>query len=125
MKEVTKEVPTTVEYLEMFLSELPEIQKIQLWNNYVEEFGEEHRHIYVNDAETQDKVFETPSIALHMTQYTKYDINAMYFSYSVAFGAESFDFLTDENCPLDMDELIGWLLGNTALCLLINQLLNK
>lgn len=123
MTEVTKEMVT--DYLAQFISELSEEKTVELWNDYVEENEEMHKYIFFNKSEVHDKLFKTPSEALYMTNNSDYYLQDRYLTYSPAFGAASFNFLTDKNCPIDVDELISYLMSQRSVYLLVKSQLEK
>lgn len=123
MTEVTKEMVT--DYLEQFISELSEEKTVELWNDYVEENEEMHKYIFFNNSEVHDKLFKTPSEALYMTNNSDYYLQDRYLTYSPAFGASSFNFLTDKNCPIDVGELVGYLMSQRAVYILVKSQLEK
>lgn len=123
MTEVTKEM--IMDALYDYISELSEENTLELWNAYCKDNEQMHRFIYLNDFDELDSVFKSPSEALYMAQYSPYHINDRYFTYSPFWGLMSFDFLTDENSPVVVDELVSYLMSQRAVYILVKSQLER
>lgn len=123
MEEVTNEM--IMDALTDYVSELSEEDTITLWNAYCEDCNQMHRFIYLNDSDELDSIFKSPSEALYMAQYSPYHINDRYFTYSSFCGLMSFSFLTDENSPVVVDDLVSYLMSQRAVYILVKSQLER
>lgn len=83
---------------------------INIYNQYADAMS--YERIYDNDETTLNEVFSTPYDAIKQTNNFLYKDHENYFTFNGYGHAISFDYSTDDNCPIDIEELAQWISNN-------------
>lgn len=85
---------------------------VNVWNVYcygVDNYDEE---IYPNDDATLDEMFPSAYEFARSAKYGDYDFRHEYFTFNGYGNIVSFNYLDDDNCPIDLDVLAEWFIEN-------------
>lgn len=83
---------------------------VNIYNQYAD--ANSYEHIYDNDEITINSMYDSPWTAVSLTNHDGYKDHQDYFTYNGYGHMISFDYLTDDNCPIDIDELAQWIVNN-------------
>lgn len=83
---------------------------IDIYNSYADENS--YERVYDNDEDTINDLYDSAWTAVSLTNHDGYKDNHDYFSYNGYGLMSSFDYVTDENCPIDIEELAQWIVDN-------------
>lgn len=86
---------------------------ISLYNEYADSNG--YELIFNNDEQTINDLFSSPYDAIRQTNNKDYNDNDEYFTFNGYGHAVSFDYVSDDNCPIDIEELAQWLINEDKL----------
>lgn len=123
MKKVTCEMIEN--YLYNHVCNLTEENKVEYWNRYCESKDKYENIIHCNFIDEINGFFKTPAQALESIQDNDYCFDDYYFTFDFIHGLSSFNFLTDDKCPFDIDELVVWLASSKPIYHLIESALEK
>ena len=82
---------------------------VQIWNDYCEDCNYMDDYVNYNDAD-ELMCGETPSDIINGLG-SHYSLNDRFAVYTI-YGWESFNYETDEHCPIDIDTLADWIVDD-------------
>lgn len=98
------------------LNNLEDYELIAIHNDYCEVNNDSYNHIIDNDDdEAIDNMFNTPSEAIIAASFGDYNHSHYYFILNGYGNLVSFNYITDDNCPIDTSELAQWLIDEDKL----------
>ena len=97
------------------LNNLADYDIIAIHNEYCEANNDSYSHITDNDDEAIDSMFNTPSEAIRAASFGDYNHSHDYFILNGYGNLVSFNYVSDDNCPIDISELAEWLISEDKL----------
>ena len=85
---------------------------VDVWNVYCSEVDNFDEEIYPNDDATLDEMFPSAYKFARSAKYGDYDFRHDYFTFNGYGNIVSFNYLDDDNCPIDLDGLADWFIEN-------------
>lgn len=86
---------------------------IETYNDYADKNS--YESIYHNNEDTINCLFYNAWTAISLSNHDGYKDNDDYFSYNGYGLMSSFNYITDDNCPIDISELAQWLIDEDKL----------
>lgn len=83
---------------------------VATYNDYACNNG--YEHIMTNDEYNIDTCFNSPYDAIQAAQYGDYNANHEYYILNGSANLVSFNYPTDDNSPIDIEELAQWIVDN-------------
>lgn len=83
---------------------------VTIYNDYACNNG--YEHIMTNDEYNIDTCFSSPYDAIQAAQYGDYNANHEYYILNGSANLVSFNYPTDDNSPIDIEELAQWIVDN-------------
>lgn len=83
---------------------------IEVYNEYASNNG--YERVYDNDALILDDMFTSHYDALRAAFYGDYSLSHAYFTFDGYGNLQSFEYLDDDNSPIDIEELAQWIVDN-------------
>lgn len=83
---------------------------IDIYNTYADENS--YERIYDNDEFAINVCFETIHEGIKAAIYGDYTVQDSYFTFNGCANLITFNNVTDENCPIDYNELAQWIVDN-------------
>ena len=99
--------------LNQVISELKQTdtnQVVTIYNDYADQNS--YEHIYDNDELTLDDIFTSHFDAIRSAFYGDYNPSHAYFTFNGYGNLQSFEYLDDDNSPIDIEELAQWIVDN-------------
>ena len=97
------------------LNSLADYEIIAIHNDYCEANNDSYSHIIDNDNEAIDSMFNSPSEAIRAATFGDYHSSHNYFVLDGYANLVSFNYASDDNCPIDASELAQWLINEDKL----------
>lgn len=97
------------------LNSLADYEIIAIHNDYSEANNDSYNHIIDNDNEAIDSMFDSPSEAIRASSFGDYNHSHNYFILDGYANLASFNYVADDNCPIDISELAQWLISEDKL----------
>lgn len=97
------------------LTDLADYEIIAIHNDYCEANNDDHNHIIDNDNAAIDSMFDSPSEAIRAAIFGDYNSSHNYFILDSYANLVSFNYPTDDNSPIDIEELAQWLINEDKL----------
>lgn len=97
------------------LTDLAEYELIAIHNVYCEVNNDSYSHIIDNDDEAIDSMFDSPSEAMRAASFGDYNHSHNYFILDGYGNLVSFNYVSDDNSPIDIEELAQWLISEDKL----------
>ena len=97
------------------LTDLAEYELIAIHNDYCESNNDSYNHIIDNDDEAIDRMFISPSEAMRAASFGDYNHSHNYFILDGYGNLVSFNYVSDDNSPIDIEELAQWLISEDKL----------
>lgn len=97
------------------LTDLADYELIAIHNDYCEVNNDSYNHIIDNDNEAIDSMFDSPSEAIRAAIFGDYHSSHNYFILDGYANLVSFNYASDDNCPIDISELAQWLIDEDKL----------
>lgn len=82
---------------------------------YIHNYDNIDTRIYDLDEESINNVLDTPWEAIQAAEYGEFNISDDYFFLNGSANIETFDYIDDPKCPIDIDYLADWLADNEQL----------
>lgn len=92
------------------LSQFATSDLIEIYNEYADQNS--YERIWDNDELTINDLYSSPYDAVRATNNFLYKDSQNYFTYNGYAHMISFDYLQDDNCPIDIEELAQWIVDN-------------
>ena len=86
---------------------------IEIYNDYAD--MNRYERIYDNDEDTINTLFDRAWTAISLSNHDGYRDNDDYFTYNGYGLMSSFNYLSDDNNPIDISELAQWLINEDKL----------
>lgn len=83
---------------------------LQVYSEYASNNG--YDSVYDNDDDSINMVFADSHDALRAAFYGDYNPSHAYFTFNGYGNLQSFEYLDSDNCPIDIEELAQWIVGN-------------
>lgn len=97
------------------LADLADYELIAIHNDYCEVNNDSYSHIIDNDDEAIDSMFDSPSEAMRAASFGDYNHSHNYFILNGYANLVSFNYTSDDNCPVDISKLAQWLINEDKL----------
>ena len=97
------------------LNSLADYEIIAIHNDYCEANNDSYSHIIDNDNEAIDSMFDSPSEGIRAATFGDYHSSHNYFVLDGYANLVSFNYASDDNCPIDASELAQWLINEDKL----------
>lgn len=103
---------TSLERITEVLNDLSDYELIEAHNRYCE--NNNYMDDYIDYMSEIDCMFSGMSATefLSKIDFNNFDVNHNYFVYTI-YGLVSFDYVADDNCPIDIDEIASYILNNS------------
>lgn len=85
---------------------------LQAYSEYASNNG--YDRVYDNDDESINMMFNDPHDAIRSAFYGDYNPSHAYFTFNGYGNLQSFEYLDEDNSPIDIEELAQWLIDNDS-----------
>lgn len=83
---------------------------INIYNQYADAMS--YERVYDNDEDTINDLYDSAWTAISMTNHDGYRDSHDYFTYNGYGLMSSFEYISDDNSPIDIEELSQWIVDN-------------
>lgn len=103
---------TREKIMEFINRSMVDMEVITLWNECAESKGYYDDRVYDNDETFFNEMFRTTYDAVRAATNGDYNVHDDYVVFDGYANLQSFDWLDDNNSPVDEDILVDWLMEN-------------
>lgn len=92
------------------LNNLQDYELLDLYSEYADQNS--YERVYNLDEDTINDVYDSPWSALNDSNHDKFNENDSYFTYNGYGHMVTFNYPSDDNSPIDIEDIAEWIISN-------------